>query len=118
MPALLENPLVAAVKPVSPDALAGDLIPCGHPLFGVVWINPDRLGGTPCFYGSRVPLQNLFDYLEGGAPLAEFLDHFEGVTREQAVAVIDLARAGLLEDYLSGKVKTISLEDFKRKLGL
>ena len=98
MPALTENPLVQRIKPVSPETLVGDLIPPRHPLFGVVWINRDRLGGTPCFYGSRVPLQNLFDYIEGGAPLGEFLDHFEGVTHEQAVVVIELARAGLLAE--------------------
>ena len=98
MPPVIEKPLVTHIKPLSPEALVGDLILPGHPLFGVVWINRDRLGGTPCFYASRVPIQNLFDYIEGGAPLDEFLDHFEGVSREQAVAVIELARTGLLAE--------------------
>jgi uncharacterized protein (DUF433 family) len=98
MPTVIEKPLIEKIKLVSAEALVGDLVPPGHPLFGVVWINRDRLGGTPCFYGSRVPLQNLFDYIEGGAPLDEFLDHFEGVTREQAIAVVELARVGLLAE--------------------
>ena len=55
------------VKPVLAEDLAGDLIQYGHRLFGVVCINRDRLGGTPCFYGTRVPLKNLFDYLESGS---------------------------------------------------
>ena len=78
------------------DRLIGDLIQPGHPLFGTVWINPDRMGGEPCFYGTRVPIQHLFDYLEGGDPLAEFLDGFPGVSREQAIAVLQLARRDLL----------------------
>lgn len=65
-------------------------------MFGTVWINPERMGGEPCFYGTRVPVQHLFDYLEGGEPLAEFLEGFPGVTREQAVAVLEMARRGLL----------------------
>ena len=54
-------------------------------------IDPEIMGGTPCFTGTRVPIQNLFDYLEGGHPLAEFLDHFPSVRREQAVRVIEIA---------------------------
>ena len=70
----------------------------GIPLFGVIWINPQRLSGAPCFYGTRVPVKNLFDYLEGGESLVEFLAGFPGVTHEQAVAVLELARNGLLAE--------------------
>ena len=56
-----------------------------------VWTDPDRMSGTPCFAGTRVPVQNLFDYLEGGSNIEDFLDDFEGVSREQAIAVIELA---------------------------
>lgn len=63
----------------------------------LVWIDPERMGGTPCFYGTRVPVKNLFDYLEGGQSLETFLDDFEGVTREQADAVLRLAMENLLE---------------------
>ena len=86
-------------RPLSPEALKGDLVQPGHPLFGIIWVNPQRLGGTPCFAGTRVPIKILFDYLEGGEPLVEFLDGFEGVTREQAVAVLELAKSGLLAQY-------------------
>jgi uncharacterized protein (DUF433 family) len=51
----------------------------------VVSIDPQRLGGEPCFRGTRVPIRNLFDYLEGGDSLDEFLIGCPGVTREQAL---------------------------------
>lgn len=63
----------------------------------LVWVDPERMSGTPCFYGTRVPVKNLFDYLEGGQSLETFLDDFEGVTREQADAVLRLAMENLLE---------------------
>lgn len=93
----------APIKPVKPErpltseALNGDLIQPGHPLFGIIWINPERLHGAPCFAGTRVPIKNLFDYLGGGQPLSEFLVDFEGVTAAQAEAVIEMASLGLLE---------------------
>ncbi len=57
------------------------------------------MGGEPCFAGTRVPIKTLFGYLEGGDTLDEFLDGFEGVTREQALAVLELAQEGLLTRY-------------------
>lgn len=54
------------------------------------------LGGTPVFRGTRVPIQTLFDHLEAGDSLNTFLDDFPSVTREVAVAVLELAREGLL----------------------
>ena len=54
------------------------------------------LGGTPVFVGTRVPVQSLFDYLEGGETLDEFLHQFPSVKREQAIAALDLAREALL----------------------
>jgi uncharacterized protein (DUF433 family) len=63
---------------------------------GVIWIDPERVSGAPCFINTRVPIQNLFDYLEGGEPLEEFLEGFPPVTREQAVKVLELARTNLL----------------------
>ena len=86
------------VKPLAPELLEGDKIQPGHPLFGIVWINPGRVSGTPCFYGTRVPLKNLFDSLAAGESLEDFLDGFEGVTHEQALAVLDLAGRDLLSD--------------------
>ena len=61
--------------------------------------DPDILGGTPVFRGTRVPFQALLDYLEGGETLDEFLDDFPTVTREAAVAALELAKA-LLVDHL------------------
>jgi uncharacterized protein (DUF433 family) len=62
----------------------------------VVHSDPEIMGGTPVFYGTRVPFSTLFDYLEAGDPLDVFLDHFPSVTRSQAVAALELARS-LLE---------------------
>ena len=62
----------------------------------LVQTDPDILGGTPVFAGTRVPVQTLVDYLEAGESLNEFLDHFPTVTREQAVAVLELAKEMLM----------------------
>ena len=51
--------------------------------------DPEILGGTPVFEGTRVPAKALLDYLEHGRPLAEFLDDFPSVTRAQAIAVLE-----------------------------
>ncbi len=57
----------------------------------VVHCDPDILGGTPVFVGTRVPVGTLLDYLEAGDSLNEFLEDFPTVTREQAVAALRLA---------------------------
>ena len=57
----------------------------------VIHSDPETLGGTPVFVGTRVPLRNLIDYLEGGESLDEFLDDFPSVSRGQAVAVLEIA---------------------------
>ena len=62
-----------------------------------VWrSDPEVLGGTPVFAGTRVPVRSLFDYLEGGESLDEFLRQFPSVRRDQAVAALDMARESLL----------------------
>lgn len=58
--------------------------------------SPERLGGTAVFAGTRVPVQTLIDYLEAGHPLDHFLDEFPSVTREHAIAVLELAKAALI----------------------
>ncbi len=63
----------------------------------VVVRDPEILGGTPVFRGTRVPLQNLLDYLEGGETLDEFLDDFPTVTRETAIAALEQAKTLLVE---------------------
>ena len=57
----------------------------------LITIDPDTLGGTPVFTGTRVPVESLFDHLEAGVPLDEFLDDFPSVNREQAVALLEAA---------------------------
>ncbi|MBE2186226.1 MAG: DUF433 domain-containing protein [Rhodothermales bacterium] len=58
--------------------------------------DPGILGGTPVFQGTRVPVQTLLDYLEGGETLDSFLDGFPGVSREQAIAFLEMAKDALL----------------------
>lgn len=62
----------------------------------IIHSDPETLGGTPVFVGTRVPVQTLLDYLAEGSSLDEFLDHFPTVTREQAVAALELAKEMLL----------------------
>ena len=58
--------------------------------------SPDRLGGTPVFSSRRVPVQSLIDYLEAGHPLDHFVEQFPSVSREHAVAMLELAKHALL----------------------
>ena len=62
----------------------------------VVVKNPAILNGTPVFAGTRVPVRNLLDYLEGGYTLDEFLDDFPGVAKAQAIAFLEEASAKFL----------------------
>jgi uncharacterized protein (DUF433 family) len=66
-------------------------------LKGIVHSDPKIMGGTPVFVGTRVPLQNLIDYLEGGESIEDFLDAFPTVKREQAIAVIEAGKLTMLE---------------------
>jgi uncharacterized protein (DUF433 family) len=62
----------------------------------LITTSPNRLSGTPVFGGTRVPVQTLIDYLEAGDPLEAFLDDFPSVSREHAIAVLELAKSALL----------------------
>jgi len=62
----------------------------------VVHSDPEIMGGTPVFVGTRVPLQTLIEYLEAGNPLGEFLEDFPSVSREQAIAALEQARDALI----------------------
>jgi len=57
----------------------------------IINIDPEILSGQPVFTGTRVPVETLFDHLEAGVSLDEFLDDFPGVSKEQAVALLDMA---------------------------
>ena len=58
--------------------------------------DPEIMGGTPVFVGTRVPLQTLIEYLEAGDPLGEFLEDFPSVSREQAIAALEQAKDALI----------------------
>jgi uncharacterized protein (DUF433 family) len=64
----------------------------------VITSDPQILGGAPVFAGTRVPVKALWDYLEAGRGLDEFLDHFPSVSRQQAVTVLELARRRVAAD--------------------
>ena len=66
------------------------------PLASVVHSDPEIMGGTPVFVGTRVPVAHLIEYLEGGYDLDEFLDDFPSVRREQATAFLEHAAKALL----------------------
>jgi len=60
--------------------------------------DPEILGGTPVFAGTRVPVRAIFDYLEAGDDINEFLDDFPSVSRDQAIALLAAARENLIDD--------------------
>lgn len=62
----------------------------------LITTSPDRLSGTPVFAGTRVPVQTLVDYLEAGDSLDDFLTDFPSISREHAIAVLELAKSALL----------------------
>jgi uncharacterized protein (DUF433 family) len=64
----------------------------------LIVVDPEIMSGTPVFAGTRVPVKNLFDYLEAGDSLERFLDQFPSVNRDMAIAVLERARAALLPD--------------------
>ncbi len=62
----------------------------------LITVSPERLSGTPVFAGTRVPVQTLVDYLEAGNSLDDFLVDFPSVSRDHAIAVLELAKSALL----------------------
>lgn len=58
----------------------------------IINIDPEILGGTPVFFGTRVPIKNLFDYLESGDSIEIFFEDFEGVSRDQVKKVLELSQ--------------------------
>lgn len=66
----------------------------------VIVVDPEIMSGTPVFAGTRVPVQTLFDYLEAGDDLAEFLEDFPSVSRPQALRVLELSKNSLLRQAL------------------
>ena len=64
----------------------------------VIHRDPETMGGTPVFVGTRVPVQTFLDYLEAGHPFDEFLEDFPSVTRAQVIAVLEHAKHLLVAD--------------------
>ena len=62
----------------------------------VIRIDPEIMSGAPCFAGTRVPIQNLIDYLEGGDSIEDFLEDFPSVRREQVIAFLEEAKESAL----------------------
>ncbi|CAN5721301.1 hypothetical protein BH24ACI3_BH24ACI3_12280 [soil metagenome] len=64
----------------------------------LIEVNPEKVSGAPVFAGTRVPIKNLFDYLEAGDTLEDFLEGFPPVTREHAIAVLQMAERSLVKE--------------------
>ena len=62
-----------------------------------LWVNPNRMSGTPCFRDTRVPVQSLIDLLEGGETIDQFLTLYPDVSRAQVLIVLDAANSQILE---------------------
>jgi len=77
--------------------LRTDLVPSADTRASIVSIDPERLGGTPCFVGTRVPIKYLWEYLIKGKSLEVFLEDFEGVSRDEVVAALEQAYERFLE---------------------
>lgn len=89
-------PTATPTLPSGTPQLERELVSPDSPLAPFISVDEGRMHGEPCFKGSRVPVQTLFDHLRAGDSLETFLKDFPPVTREQAVAVIDLAAIRLL----------------------
>jgi uncharacterized protein (DUF433 family) len=64
----------------------------------LITTSPQKMGGTPVFAGTRVPVRTLFEFIEEGAPLSEFLNSFPNVSREHAIAVLELAKEAAISE--------------------
>jgi uncharacterized protein (DUF433 family) len=72
----------------------------------VISRDPEIMGGTPVFAGTRVPVQTLLDYLEAGDSIDEFLEGFPSVTRDQVIAFLEQAKDRLVESVSGGSFST------------
>jgi uncharacterized protein (DUF433 family) len=88
-----------AIDTIAPQErdLSTELVPQSDAHARFVSIDPERLGGVPCFVGTRIPIKYLWEYLMKGKILEAFLDDFEGVPREEAIAALEQAYERLLE---------------------
>lgn len=63
----------------------------------IIWVDPERMSGAPCFKGIRVPVQCLIDYIEGNSTLEEFFADYPSVSRDQVFRFLELAKVQLIE---------------------
>jgi uncharacterized protein (DUF433 family) len=63
----------------------------------IIQSDPDILGGTPVFRGTRVPIRSLFEHLEGGESIDDFLEGFPSVRRDQVIALLEISQERVLE---------------------
>jgi uncharacterized protein (DUF433 family) len=80
-----------------------ELVPENDVRSKVISIDPERMSGEPCFVGTRVPIRTLWDHLEAGDSINTFLEDFEGVSKEQAIEVLELAKVKLFEGLTNRK---------------
>lgn len=66
--------------------------------YGQINVDSEIMSGTPVFAGTRVPIQNLFDYIEGGEDISKFLEDFPSVTKEAALSVLEMAKKTLTSE--------------------
>lgn len=66
--------------------------------YGAINIDPETMGGTPVFTGTRVPVQSLFEYIETGETLDEFLENFPSVKKEFAIQVLQMAEKSVTNE--------------------
>lgn len=64
-----------------------------------ICVDPEIMGGEPCFSGTRVPIKNLFDHIEDGSRIDDFLEGFPRVTKQQVIDVLELAKNSLLKEF-------------------
>ena len=100
MPETLEQ---VASHPLPDDYWDGELVPRTDPRASFIPVNPERMSGTPCFVGTRVPIKSLWDYLAHDAALPEFLDDFEGVPRDEVLQALRHAFEKMMEDLPDGR---------------
>ena len=74
----------------------------------IINVDPEILGGTPVFSGTRVPIETLFDHLEDGISLGEFLEDFPTVKKEQAIALLEIAEKLVTSPHFIGMYETVA----------
>ena len=80
-----------------PAYLKGVTVEQKNRLDEAIWVSPQRMSGTPCFRNTRVPVQSLIDFLEGGETIDDFLGLYPAITRQQVLTVLDFANSQILE---------------------